>query len=78
MSSTQGRYLHTGQHKYDKRTRTSMSRVGFEHMVLVFERTQTVNGLCRSITVFGLRKSVQKQIAEESIRMQERKEAVND
>jgi hypothetical protein len=40
---SQDRYLHTEQHKQNKRTQTSMPRVGFEPTTLVFERAKTVH-----------------------------------
>jgi hypothetical protein len=55
MSPSQGRYLHTGQHKQNKRTQTSMSQVGFELTIPVFERAKTVDGLDRAATVIGLK-----------------------
>jgi hypothetical protein len=38
----------------NKRTQTSMSQVGFEPRVLVFERAKTVNALDRTANVIGL------------------------
>jgi hypothetical protein len=42
ISPLQGHYLHTGQHKQDKFTKTSILRVGFEPTIPVFERVKTV------------------------------------
>jgi hypothetical protein len=49
----QGRYLHTGQHKQNKRTQTSMPLVGFEPTIPVFERAKAVHALDRAATVIG-------------------------
>jgi hypothetical protein len=51
MSPSQGRYLHTGQHKQNKRTQTSISQVGFEGTIPVFEQAKTVHVLDRAATV---------------------------
>jgi hypothetical protein len=51
ISQSQGRYLHTEQHKQNKRTQISMPRVGFEPTIPVFERTKTVHALGRAATV---------------------------
>jgi hypothetical protein len=48
MSPSQGRYLHIVQHKQNKRTETSMPRVGFEPTISVFERVKMVHVLDRS------------------------------
>jgi hypothetical protein len=54
ISLSQGRYLHTGQHKYkSKRTQTSMPQVGSEPTIPVFERAKTVHALDRVATVIG-------------------------
>jgi hypothetical protein len=53
VSPSQGRFLHTGQHKQNKRTETSMPRVGFEPTISVFEREKTVQALDRAVTVTG-------------------------
>jgi hypothetical protein len=53
ISPSQGRYLHTGQHKQNKRTETSIPQVGFEPTIPVFERAKTVHALDRSATVTG-------------------------
>jgi hypothetical protein len=50
---SQGRYLHTGQHKQNKGTLTSMPRKGFEPTIPVFERAKTVHDLDRAATVIG-------------------------
>jgi hypothetical protein len=43
----------------NKRTQTSMSRVGFEPTIPVFERTKTVHALDRAAAVIGLRRMQQ-------------------
>jgi hypothetical protein len=53
ISPPQGHYLHIGQHKQNKRTQTSMPRVGFELTIPVFERAQTVHALDRSAAMIG-------------------------
>jgi hypothetical protein len=57
ISPSQGRYLHTGQHKQNKCTETSTPRVGFETTIPMFERTKTVHALDRAATVIGSRGS---------------------
>jgi hypothetical protein len=54
ISPLQGRYLHAEQHKQNKRTHTSMPRVGFEPTIPVFERAKTVHALDRAVTVTGI------------------------
>jgi hypothetical protein len=44
-------YLHTEHHKQNKRTKTSMPRLGFEPTTTVFERVKTVHALDRAATV---------------------------
>jgi hypothetical protein len=51
-SPSQGRYTQY-KHTQNKRTRTSMSRVGFETTTLVFERAKTFHGVDREATVIG-------------------------
>jgi hypothetical protein len=52
ISPSQGRYLHTGQHKHrTKRTQTSIPQVGFEPTIPVFEQAKTVRVLDRAATV---------------------------
>jgi hypothetical protein len=53
ISPSQGRYLHTGQYKQNKRTQKSMPWVGFEPMIPAFERTKTVHASDRAATVIG-------------------------
>jgi hypothetical protein len=53
ISPSQGRYIHTEQHKQNKRTQTSMPHVGFEPTIPVFERAKTVHALHRAATVIG-------------------------
>jgi hypothetical protein len=43
ISPSQGRYLHTGQHKHRINTLTYIPRVGFEPTIPVFEREKTVH-----------------------------------
>jgi hypothetical protein len=52
ISPSQGRYLHTGQHKH-KRTQILMPRVGFEPTIPAFERAKTVHASDRAATVIG-------------------------
>jgi hypothetical protein len=44
---------HTGQHKQNKRTQTSMPQVGFEPTIPVFERAKTAHALDRAANVLG-------------------------
>jgi hypothetical protein len=53
ISPSQSRYLHTEQDKQNKRTHTSMTRVGFEHTISVFERAKPVHALDRAATVIS-------------------------
>jgi hypothetical protein len=53
ISASQGRYLHTEQHKQNKLTETSVPRVGFDPTIPVFQRAKTVTG---SLKVLQLRK----------------------
>jgi hypothetical protein len=57
ISSSQGLYLHTRQHKQNKRTQTSMPQVGFEPTIPVFERAKTVHALDPADTVIGISRS---------------------
>jgi hypothetical protein len=50
ISPSQGRYLHTEQHKQNKSTETSM---GLEPTIPVFERAKTVYASDRAATVIG-------------------------
>jgi hypothetical protein len=55
ISPSQGHYyLHTKQHKQNKRTQTSMPRVGFEPMIPAFEWAKTVHGLDCAAIVIGI------------------------
>jgi hypothetical protein len=45
ISPSQGRYLHTEQHKQNKRTQTSIPLVGLEPTIPVFEQAKTVHFL---------------------------------
>jgi hypothetical protein len=53
MTLSQGRYLHTDQHKQNKRTQKSMLGVGFEPMTPMFDWVKTVVALDRAATVIG-------------------------
>jgi hypothetical protein len=55
ISSSQGLYLNTGQHKRRKTHthQTTMPWVGFEPAIPAFERVKTVHALDRSATVTG-------------------------
>jgi hypothetical protein len=54
INPSQGLYLHTGQHKQNKRTQqTSMPEAGFEPTITTSERAKTVHVLDRSATVTG-------------------------
>jgi hypothetical protein len=53
ISPSQGRYLHPGQHKQNKRTPTSMPFMGFEPTTPVFKRAKTIHVLDRGATVIG-------------------------
>jgi hypothetical protein len=53
IGPSQGHYLHTEQHKQNKRTQTSMPGVGFEPMTPLFERAKTVHALDGEATVIG-------------------------
>jgi hypothetical protein len=44
---------YTGQYKQNKRRQTSMSLVGFEPTIPVFERAKTFHALDRAATVTG-------------------------
>jgi hypothetical protein len=54
INPSQSRYLHSGQHKQNIRTQTSMSQAGFESTIPVFERAKTVHALDRAATVIGI------------------------
>jgi hypothetical protein len=54
ISPSQGRYLHRGQQKTgNKRTQTSMPRVGFKRTTQVYEWAKTVHAVERATTVIG-------------------------
>jgi hypothetical protein len=57
ISPPQGRYLHTEQHTntQNKRTQTSMPRVGFEPTISGFELAKTVHALDRAVNYFPTR-----------------------
>jgi hypothetical protein len=55
ISPSQGRYLHTGQHKNRiTYTKTTMPWVGFKPMIQAFEQAKTVHALDRVATVIDL------------------------
>jgi hypothetical protein len=57
ISPSQGRYLHTGQHKHRINAythQTSMPWLGFEPTIPASERTKTVHALDRAATATGL------------------------
>jgi hypothetical protein len=56
-------YLYTEQHKQNKRTQTSMPRVGFEPSTQVFERAKTVHVLDRAATVIDTYVLEQKKVS---------------
>jgi hypothetical protein len=60
ISPSQGRHLHTEQHKQNKRIQTSMPGVGFEPTIPVFERAKTVHTLDHAATVIGPKPFYQK------------------
>jgi hypothetical protein len=51
ISTSQGHCLHRTTQSRNKRTQTSMPRVGFEPTIQVFERAKTVHGLIRTATM---------------------------
>jgi hypothetical protein len=54
ISTSQGLYLHTGQHKQNKRTQTGMHRVGLVPTIKAFERAKTVHALGLASTVMRI------------------------
>jgi hypothetical protein len=58
ISPSQGRYLHTEQHKQNKRTQTSMPQVVFEPTIPAFERAKTIHALDGTATVIGNYKNI--------------------
>jgi hypothetical protein len=54
ISPSQGRRLHTEQHKRNKRIQTSMTRMGFEPTIPVFERAKIVPTLDCASTLIGI------------------------
>jgi hypothetical protein len=53
ISPPQGRYLHTGQLKQNKRSHTFISREELEPTTPVFQRAKTAHALDRAATVIG-------------------------
>jgi hypothetical protein len=72
ISPSQGRYLHIGQHKQNKRIQTSIPQVGFEHTIPVFKWTKTVHALDRAATVIRhvLRLPVGKRVTSSVVQIQ--------
>jgi hypothetical protein len=54
ISRSQGRSLHRTTQTQNKRTQTSMSQVGLEPTIPVFEQAKTVHALDRAATVIGI------------------------
>jgi hypothetical protein len=50
---SQGRYLHTGQHKQNEGTQTSTPQMGFEPTIPVFERAKTIHAVDLAAVVIG-------------------------
>jgi hypothetical protein len=48
ISPSQGRYVHTGQHKHRINIQTSMAQMWFEPTIPVFERAKTIHALDRA------------------------------
>jgi hypothetical protein len=59
ISPSQGRYLHTEEHKHRQ---TSMPSVGFEPTIPAFKRAKKVHALGRTATVIGTYKITGKLI----------------
>jgi hypothetical protein len=55
--------VHTITQTQNKRTQTSMFRVGFEHKITVFERTKKVHALDRPATVIGFQQTTRRHIS---------------
>jgi hypothetical protein len=53
ISQSQGLYLYTEQQTQNKRTQTSMPRVGLEPTIPVFERAKMGHALARVANVIG-------------------------
>jgi hypothetical protein len=58
INRSQGRYIHTEQHKQNKRTQTSIPWVGFESTITAFERAKTVHTLDRATSMIAWNKGV--------------------
>jgi hypothetical protein len=52
ISTSQGLYLHTEQHKHRMNAQTTMPQVGFETTIPVFKRANTIHVLDRAVTVW--------------------------
>jgi hypothetical protein len=57
-SPSQGRYLHTEQHKQNKCTQPFMPRVVFEHTIPTIKRAKTVDALDRAAIVIGSKECI--------------------
>jgi hypothetical protein len=53
ITSLQGRYLHTEQHKQNKSTKISMPRGVLKPMIPVFEQAKTIHVLDHTATVIN-------------------------
>jgi hypothetical protein len=72
MSSSQGLYLHTGQHKHRISAythQTPVPCVGFEPMIPATERAKTLRALERSATVTGDLNISQKRMRQSTIKI---------
>jgi hypothetical protein len=58
ISQSQGRYLHTEQHKQNKRTQTFTPWVGFESTITAFERAKPAHALKRAATMIAGRQTI--------------------
>jgi hypothetical protein len=57
ISPSQRLYPHTGRYKQNRSTQTSMSQVGLEPTIPVFERAERVDVFDRAATVIGKKTS---------------------
>jgi hypothetical protein len=54
ISPPKGRYLHTEQHKHNKRTQKSVPRAGFQPTIRGFHQAKRVDVLDRAATVIDV------------------------
>jgi hypothetical protein len=54
ISLSQGRYLHTGQHKHKKSSQAFMPQLGLESMTPAFEQQKEVYASERAASVMGV------------------------